>query len=44
MEYEGHPFLGLEAWCLKRRDRRVFNVEKILSLQPADAGKPDSKA
>jgi len=40
MEYEGHPFLGLEAWCLKRRDRRVFNVEKILSLQPADAGKP----
>jgi len=40
MEYEGRPFLGLEAWCLKRRDRRVFNVEKILSLQAADAGDP----
>ena len=34
MEYAGRPFLGLEAWCLKRRDRRVFNVERILSLQP----------
>jgi len=44
MEYEGHPFLGLEAWCLKRRDRRVFNVEKILSLRPVEAGNPDSKA
>lgn len=42
MEYAGRPFLGLEAWCLKRRDRRVFNVEKILSLQPADAGNPDT--
>jgi len=44
MEYEGHPFLGLEAWCLKRRDRRVFNVEKILSLRPVEAGNPDSQA
>ena len=42
MEYAGRPFLGLEAWCLKRRDRRVFNVEKILSLRPADGGKTDA--
>jgi len=36
MEYAGRPFLGLEAWCRTRRDRRVFNVEKILSLDPAE--------
>jgi len=43
MEYAGRPFLGVEAWCLKRRDRRVFNVEKILSLQPAAEKAPDSR-
>ncbi|MBP8696859.1 MAG: AAA family ATPase [Syntrophobacterales bacterium] len=42
MEYAGSPFLGLEAWCQKRRDRRVFNVEKILSLETVDAGNPDT--
>jgi hypothetical protein len=34
MEYAGRPFLGLEAWCLTRRGKRVFSVDRILSLQP----------
>jgi ATP-dependent DNA helicase PIF1 len=36
MEYAGHPFPGLEAWCLMRHGKRVFNIDKILSLQPVD--------
>ncbi len=36
MEYAGRPFLGVEAWCLTRRDKRVFNVDRILSLQADD--------
>jgi len=34
MEYAGRPFLGLEALCLMRREKRVFNVDRILSLKP----------
>ena len=32
MEYNGHPFLGLGAYCLERRQRRVFNVDRILEI------------
>jgi len=32
MEYEGRSFIGLEALCLTRRARRVFNVERILKI------------
>ena len=32
MEYRGHPFTGLEAFCLERREKRVFNVDKILEI------------
>jgi ATP-dependent DNA helicase PIF1 len=32
MEYNGHPFLGLEALCMMRREKRVFNVDKILEI------------
>jgi len=35
MEYAGRPFMGLEAWCSLRRDKRVFNVEKILEVSRA---------
>lgn len=34
MEYNGHPFTGLEAFCLERREKRVFNVDKILEIFP----------
>ncbi len=43
MEYAGHAFPGLEAWCLTRRGKRVFNVDRILSLQPVSERIPDSK-
>jgi len=32
MEYNGYPFLGLEALCMTRREKRVFNVDKILEI------------
>ncbi len=38
MEYKGHPFTGLEAFCLERREKRIFNVEKILEIRAPPAG------
>jgi len=32
MEYNGHPFLGLAAFCLNRQERRTFNVDRILEI------------
>ena len=32
MEYNGHPFMGLEALCMMRQEKRVFNVDKILEI------------
>ena len=33
MEYNGHPFVGLEALCLTRGAKRVFNVDRILEIR-----------
>jgi len=32
MEYNGNPYLGLEAYCLMRRQKRIFNVDRILDI------------
>ncbi len=32
MEYSGHPYLGLEAYCLERKEKRIFNVDRILEI------------
>lgn len=32
MEYKGYPYLGLEAYCLTRREKRTFNVDRILEI------------
>jgi hypothetical protein len=32
MEYNGHPFTGLEAFCQTRGEIRVFNVDRILEI------------
>jgi len=32
MEYQGHPYLGLEAYCLARREKRIFSVDRILDI------------
>jgi predicted DNA-binding transcriptional regulator YafY len=32
MEYNGHPFVGMNAWCLIRKEKRVFNVDRILEI------------
>ena len=34
MEYNGHPYLGLYAYCLTRKQNRVFNVDRILEIRP----------
>ncbi|MBI2915881.1 MAG: AAA family ATPase [Elusimicrobia bacterium] len=33
MEYQGKPFTGLQAYCLKRQDERVFRVDRILEMK-----------
>jgi hypothetical protein len=32
MEYNGRPFMGMNAMCLMRGERRVFNVDRILEI------------
>ncbi len=32
MEYNGNPYPGLEAYCLMRRQKRIFNVDRILEI------------
>lgn len=32
MEYKGYPYLGMEAFCLERGEKRLFNVDKILEI------------
>lgn len=32
MEYKGYPYLGLEAFCTERKEKRIFNVDKILAI------------
>jgi len=36
LEYQGKKFLGLEAFCTKRMEERVFNIERILEMRMAD--------
>lgn len=33
MEYLGKPFIGVEGYCLKRKDIRVFRVDRILKIK-----------
>src|SRR3989344_1753088 len=33
MEYQGKPFTGLAANCMKRKDERVFRVDRILEMK-----------
>lgn len=32
MEYNGHPFVGMDAYCLTRKEKRRFNVDRILEV------------
>ncbi len=36
LDYEGKPFLGVEAWCDLRKDTRVFRVDRILEIKMID--------
>ncbi len=35
LDYEGKPFLGVEAWCCLRQEDRVFRVDRILEIKEA---------
>jgi len=35
MEYHGKKYLGMRAFCLKRREERVFRVDRILEIREA---------
>ena len=41
MAYKGHSFLGLQAMCLQRKERRTFNVDRILEIGQGKAA-PDT--
>jgi hypothetical protein len=36
MEYKGRKFPGVQAFCTDRQDERVFHIERILEIQPAE--------
>jgi len=36
MEYKGHNFLGVEAFCHLKKEKRMFRVERILELKEAE--------
>ncbi len=40
MEYKGYPYTGMEAFCLTRREKRIFNVDKILKISVSSASTP----
>lgn len=33
MEYMNHTYLGVQAFCLKRNEKRVFRVDRILEIR-----------
>lgn len=33
MEYRGKKYLGMRAFCLKRREERVFRIDRILEIR-----------
>jgi predicted DNA-binding transcriptional regulator YafY len=33
MDYHGKSYLGVQAFCLSRRENRVFRVDRILELE-----------
>ncbi len=36
MEYKGYPYLGLDAFCVTRGEKRRFNVDRILEIGIAE--------
>lgn len=42
MEYKGYPYVGMEAFCRERGEKRIFNVDKILEISAASAPEPAS--
>ena len=44
MEFKGHSFLGLQALCLQRQERRTFNVDRILEIGNGKASPLQSRS
>ena len=32
MEYRGKTYLGVQAFCMKRNEERVFRIDRILEI------------
>jgi len=41
MEYLGKSYLGVEGYCFKREDNRVFRVDRILELKISGSAEPE---
>ncbi len=41
MEYRGTTYTGMRAFCLARQAERVFRVDRILEMSPAEEGLPE---
>ena len=35
MEYRGKSYLGMQAFCMKRKEQRVFRIDRILEIEEA---------
>ena len=35
MEYRGKSYLGMRAFCMKRKEQRVFRIDRILEMEEA---------
>jgi len=35
MEYRGKSYLGMRAFCMKRKEQRVFRIDRILEIEEA---------
>lgn len=36
MEFKGHPYMGMEAYCLTRGEKRTFNIDRILDISESE--------
>ena len=34
--YQNKPFLGVDAFCMERKEERVFRVDRILEMRVSD--------
>ena len=38
MKYRGKKYLGLQAFCTRRKEERTFRVDRILEMEEVGSG------